>query len=66
MVEERKGHAATVVKLHRVEVVVVAGGWGYLGQELASVAMYKPEKDQWSMMPSMPEARLDFSFHVRS
>ena len=66
MTEGRKGHAAAVINLGRSELVVVAGGWNYLGQELTSVNVYNPEEDKWSRMPNMPSPRVDFNLQVNS
>ena len=65
MLEGRKGHAAAAVMLADVEVVIVAGGWSFLAQELASVELYRPKQDQWSRLTSMPKARVDFALKVK-
>ena len=64
MLQGRKGHAAAVVKVSGVEVMVLAGGWEEDGQELASVDVYKPSQDQWARLPSMQSPRVDFALQV--
>ena len=62
--EGRRGHAMAVVGLRGGEVVVVAGGWGLLAQELPSVNVYRPDKDHWSKLASMQKPRVDFVLQV--
>ena len=64
MFEGRKGHAAGIAKLDEIEVVVVAGGWGILDQELNSVELYRQDQDQWTSRPSMCKPRVDFALKV--
>ena len=64
MFEGRKGHAAGIVKLDEIEVVVVAGGWGIMDEELNSVELYQQDQDQWTSRPNMCKPRVDFALKV--
>ena len=65
MLEGRKGHAAAAVSLNGLEVVIVAGGWGFKGKELDSVHMYNTQLDKWIALPRMMAPRVDFSLQVK-
>ena len=66
MPEGRKGHAAAAVNVGGQEVVVVAGGWGVGGKELASTSRYNPYEDKWVNLPNMLAPRVDFVLQVNS
>ena len=65
MMEGRKGHAAAAVSLDNLEVMIVAGGWGFKGKELDSVHLYNTQLDKWSTLPRMMAPRVDFSLQVQ-
>ena len=65
MLESRKGHASAAINVGKVEVVVVAGGWDYKGDEMDSVHMYKPDLDKRDMLPKMLAPRVAFALHFQ-
>ena len=65
MLESRKGHASAAINVGKVEVVVVAGGWDYKGDEMDSVHMYSADLNKWDTLPKMLAPRVDFALHFQ-
>jgi hypothetical protein len=65
MLERRKGHASAAINVGKSEVVVVAGGWDYKGDEMDTVHMYNLDLDKWGTLPKMLAPRVDFALHFQ-
>ena len=64
MPEGRTGHASVVAMVVGQEIVILAGGWNSIGDELSSVDMYNPETDQWSGLARIMKPRVYFALQV--
>jgi hypothetical protein len=64
LLEGRLGHASIEQMLGNEVTVVVAGGWGNRRQALASVELFRVEKNQWENLHSLPSPRVDFTLQV--
>lgn len=64
MKHPRMGHSSARIVLDIKEMVIVAGGWDRRSEAQTSAEMYSPDEDLWEEIPSLPQARVDFTLKV--
>ena len=66
MQHPRMGHSSARIVLDAKEMVIVAGGWDRRSAAQASAEIYSLAEDRWQDIPSLPQARVDFTLNVRN
>ena len=66
MQHPRMGHSSARIVLDAKEMVIVAGGWDRRSAAQASAEIYSLAEDLWQDIPSLPQARVDFTLNVRN
>ena len=64
MQHPRMGHSSARIVLDSKEMVIVAGGWDRRSEAQASSEIYSLAEDRWQDIPSLPQARVDFTLKV--
>ena len=62
----RYAHSSCSFTQDKEERVIVAGGWDRRSEAQASAEIYSLAEDQWQDIPSLPQARVDFTLNVRN
>ena len=66
MQHPRMGHSSARIVLDAKEMVIVAGGWDRRSEAQVSAEIYSLAEDLWEDIPSLPQARVDFTLNVRN